>query len=165
MNGRKHIMSTSLMATVAVSAMLLSACIPPGPPPQWWNANVDVSAEAYFEQTINNARAAGNRHGLVPHGVLTDKARSWSQKMANNRCSPERICHSQLTQGINGVVASWSLLGENVGIGGNVHALWRAFMNSAPHRNNIMDDRWHYYGVGVIKVGNTYWVTMVFMRL
>jgi uncharacterized protein YkwD len=59
-------------------------------------------------------------------------------------------------------VTNWVLLGENVGVGGTVSSLHRAFMNSAPHRANIMLSQFKYVGVGVKRAGDRMWVTVTF---
>jgi hypothetical protein len=55
--------------------------------------------------------------------VLTDKARDWSNRMAQGGCG-SGICHSHLSDNI---YVDWSMLGENVGAGPNVDALVDAF--------------------------------------
>lgn len=165
MRARRLMTSLSLVGILAVSGIAASGCaIVETPRPIWWNANVDLGAEFKFAMDIKNSRGFWGQREITLHGNLTDKARWWSQQMASGACHPGKICHSHLTYGIHGVVYSWSLIGENVGVGGNLQALWDAFMNSPPHRANVLDSRWDYVGVGVIRSGNTYYATMVFMR-
>jgi uncharacterized protein YkwD len=52
--------------------------------------------------------------------------------------------------------------GENVGMGPTLPVLDRAFMQSAPHRANILARRFHYVGIGVVRSGGYYWMTMDF---
>ena len=59
-------------------------------------------------------------------------------------------------------VTRWKALGENVGVGGNVADLHRAFMNSPAHRENILRGRYQHVGVGVKKSENYMWVTVIF---
>ncbi len=145
-------------------AVGLSGCIRT-PDPTYTNANVKVKAEQYFERKIMAEREAHGVHGLIPHGVLTDKARQWANWMSIGGCgSGVLICHSRLSDGINGRVTSWTLLGENVGVGPQLGALWAAFVNSPGHYENIMNSTWMYVGVGVVRVGQRYFVAMEFMR-
>lgn len=142
----------------------LSGCIRT-PDPTYTNANVKVQTEQYFQGKIMAARAVYGVHGIIPHGVLTDKARQWANWMAIGGCGAGvMICHSSLSDGVNGRVTSWTLLGENVGVGPELGPLWAAFLNSSGHYQNIMNDAWLYVGVGVVKVGGRYFVAMEFMR-
>jgi uncharacterized protein YkwD len=59
-------------------------------------------------------------------------------------------------------VTRWSMLGENVGEGGGVKSLQRAFMRSPEHRANILDKSFKYVGVGVKKKNGLMWVTVQF---
>lgn len=93
---------------------------------------------------------------------LVSIARSWSRNMDERN----RLYHrSNLKDRVNAVVTrEWSALGENVGTGGDVDSLHRAFMDSAPHRANILGG-YNYVGIGVSKTdGKTIWVTVNFMK-
>ena len=57
---------------------------------------------------------------------------------------------------------SWSIAGENVGVGGSVETLHEAFMNSPAHRKNIMRKSFKRVGVGVVTADDRIWVTVVF---
>ncbi|HET7481500.1 MAG TPA: CAP domain-containing protein, partial [Actinomycetota bacterium] len=46
--------------------------------------------------------------------------------------------------------------------GTEVHSLHRAFMESPPHRANVLDKRFRYLGVGVARDGDMIWVTVLF---
>ena len=59
-------------------------------------------------------------------------------------------------------VTNWILLGENVGVGGTVSSLHRAFMESPHHRANIMLPQFQYVGVGAVMAGDRLWVTVTF---
>ena len=59
-------------------------------------------------------------------------------------------------------VTRWRVLGENVGFGGDVRSLHKAFMESPAHRDNILFDRYRHVGVGVKRSGGLMWVTVVF---
>lgn len=155
---RKIVMSIVTLALVVG----ISGCTPG---PTYSTANVRVGSEAYFLRKITAARAVYGVHEMIPHGVLTDKARGWAQWMANGGCGAGvMICHSHLSDGVNGYVTTWTLLGENVGVGPELGPLWGAFLSSSGHYQNIMNDTWLYVGVGVVKVGSRYFVAMEFMR-
>jgi uncharacterized protein YkwD len=59
-------------------------------------------------------------------------------------------------------VTNWVLLGENVGVGGTVSSLHRAFMESPHHRANIMLSEFKYVGVGATVANDRLWVTVTF---
>jgi uncharacterized protein YkwD len=57
----------------------------------------------------------------------------------------------------------WSCWGENVGMtSGTLDELETAFMNSPVHRQNILNRRFEHVGIGVARVQDAYWVTVVF---
>jgi uncharacterized protein YkwD len=56
----------------------------------------------------------------------------------------------------------WSIAGENVGSGGDVDTLFKAFMDSAPHRKNILRKSFRHVGIGFVQRHGSLWVTMVF---
>ena len=110
-------------------------------------ASASAGGEEYdFLSKINSSRSA---HGLRPLSMASDLqsvARSWSQHMASGGCAGDAsICHNpNLTSQVN----NWRKVGENVGVGPNVSAIETAFMNSAPHRANILDPDYTQVGIG-----------------
>lgn len=56
----------------------------------------------------------------------------------------------------------WSIAGENVGSGSTVDVLFKAFMDSAPHRKNILRKSFEHVGIGIVRSHGSLWVTMVF---
>jgi hypothetical protein len=122
--------------------------------------SANAGAEADFVDRINGARASAGKGSLVTNGELTSIARRWSQRMADE----QRLSHNPNLA--NEVTQDWEKLAENVGFGQNVAQIHDAFMNSAAHRNNILDGALTHVGVGVvIDGGGQMWVTEVFMRL
>ena len=58
---------------------------------------------------------------------------------------------------------SWHVWGENVGYTpGDVASVQHAFMNSAPHRENILNPAFREVAIGAVRVGGTLWVTLFF---
>jgi uncharacterized protein YkwD len=66
----------------------------------------------------------------------------------------------QLVDALKG--RDWSLGGENVGMGSSLDGLEGAFMDSKPHRKNILRKAYDHAAVGIAKVDGTYWVTVIF---
>jgi uncharacterized protein YkwD len=58
---------------------------------------------------------------------------------------------------------NWSVGGENVGVGSNMKSLHLAFMDSTPHRRNVLYRPYKYVGIGAVKSGGRMWVTVLFM--
>jgi hypothetical protein len=54
-----------------------------------------------------------------------------------------------LSSEVSSVEASWTKAGENVGVGGDVDALFQAFVNSAAHYRNLVDPAFNAIGVCV----------------
>jgi len=122
-------------------------------------AHADTAAdEATFVTKINELRAGKGLAPLQVNANLTAKARAWSAGMA----AAGRIWHSTLS---DGVTADWKKLGENVGMGGSVDGLHRAFVNSPHHYDNLVDPAFGHVGIGIVVNGNTIYVTEVFMQL
>jgi uncharacterized protein YkwD len=61
-------------------------------------------------------------------------------------------------------ICCWSAIAENVGTGGSVRTVHRAFLRSSDHRSNILDSRMRQVGVGIVAVGGQVWVTEIFRR-
>lgn len=93
---------------------------------------------------------------------LVSIARSWSRNMDTKN----KLFHrSNLRDRVNAVVTkNWTGIAENVGMGGNVDNLHRAFMNSEGHKDNILG-AYNYVGIGVSRSdGKTIWVTVNFLK-
>ena len=137
-----------LVLAIAGSALLF-------PAPAQADTAVD---EAAFVAQINGLRGSLGLAPLQVNANLTAKARSWSAGMA----AAGRIWHSVLS---DGVTEDWRKLGENVGMGGSVDGLHKAFVNSPHHYENMVDPAFGYVGIGIVMGGDTIYVTEVFMQL
>jgi len=121
---------------------------------------VDSGMESAFVAKINALRASKGLGQLAVYGELTTIARNWSQQMANAGA----ISHNANFP--NQVTADWKKLGENVGRGGTVDALFTAFVNSPHHYENLVDPAFNYVGVGVVVTPDgTIWTSHQFMQL
>src|SRR2546423_3652061 len=117
-----------------------------------------VSDEASFVAKINDLRAGSGLPALRVNDNLVAKARAWSAGMA----AAGRIWHSTLSDGIT---EDWKKLGENVGMGGSVDGLHRAFVNSPHHYENLVDPAFGYVGIGIVMNGSKIYVSEEFMQL
>lgn len=113
--------------------------------------------ESAFVSAINSSRAAQGASRLSVQSDLVSVARAQAARMA----AKQDLYH---TPNLGGAVRNWKVVGENVGYGPDVATLHRAFMNSAPHRANILDKRFTQVGVGVVVKDGTIWVSEVFRR-
>ena len=115
--------------------------------------------EAQFVARINGLRSSRGLGTLAVHGELTAASRSWAGTMAGQG----RIFHaSDLSSGVS---ASWTKLGENVGVGGDVDGLFDAFVASPTHLDNLVDPAFSHVGVGVVISGGRIYTTHRFMAL
>ena len=119
-------------------------------------ASATTTREARMIAKIDYARA---NHGLPPLHVSRDlmaAARSHSAAMAGSSL----LYHSSTLSSL----CCWRLIAENVGEGGTLANVHQAFMNSAPHRANILNSRVGQVGVGVVSAGGQLWITEVFRQ-
>jgi hypothetical protein len=136
-----------------ILAFAVSALYPPA------SAQADTTSdEAAFVAKLNDLRSSKGLPPLQVNANLVAKARDWSAGMA----AAGRIWHSTLS---DGVTENWRKLGENVGMGGSVDGLHRAFVNSPHHYDNLVDPAFGHVGIGIVMKGSTIYVTQVFMQL
>jgi uncharacterized protein YkwD len=141
---------TTLVATTSAAAVAVLGLVV-APSAQASNS----SSESQFVSSINSARDDAGRPALSTSSDLTSVARAWASTMA----SGNTLKHNpKLTSQVHG----WRYVGENVGVGGDVASLHRAFMNSAPHKANILDRDYTPIGVGVASGHGRMWVVEVF---
>jgi len=110
----------------------------------------------------NASRAAVGLGPLALDPTASNVARAWSQHMsATGVLAHNPNLASQVDQQ---VTSQWTLLGENVGVGATVTSLHNAFMNSAPHRANIMNS-YNRIGIGAARdrLGQL-WLTVIFVK-
>ena len=139
------LLSAMIPATVAV-ATTDSPC---------WKVR---DAERSFAQKINGARDNAGVGNLNLDPELSKAARKHTKSMKNQ----DELYHTPGNK-LADRVTNWTILGENVGVGGNVDSLHQAFMNSPGHKANIVYGAFKHVGVGVKedKSGDM-WVTVIF---
>src|SRR5947209_8143669 len=94
---------------------------------------VAPAAEAEFLGRINHLRTSKGLDPLAMDEGLVELARRWATAMANaGQVSHNPDLRQQVTE-------SWQKLGENVGEGPNVDALYNAFVASSPHYQNLVE--------------------------
>ena len=116
--------------------------------------------EDYGVSLVNQARIQAHVGQLNRNVSLVLIAQAWSQHLAQAGGLSHRNPLS------DGAPAGWRKLGENVGFGGSVDIVEGAFLNSPPHRANILDSSFNNVGVGITVDGNgRRWVVQEFAAL
>lgn len=124
----------------------------PPPPPAQGGPNAEF--ESQFASLINSYRSSNGLAGLSRDGSLDARARSWSERMANNG----GLSHSDL----GSLLPPWSAAAENVGMGGSVGSVFDALAGSSGHKANMLGGYTH-FGVGVwVDSAGVIWTTHVF---
>jgi uncharacterized protein YkwD len=143
----------------AVLALLLSALLLVGFAPR---ADAEVERFGRRRQMLsltNEDRQARDRRELAFAARLSRYAKSHSEAMARKGY----LFHStegQLRNALDGY--DWTIGGENVGVGGSLETLEEAFMGSKLHRQNILRPAYQRAAVGVVRDGDSFWVTVIF---
>lgn len=152
LSGRRTIVSLLLLSTLlvgsAAAAAPASAATRFGP----------TKSEVRMGWLINKARQHANRGDLKYSPALSRLARAHSAVMAK----AGTIFHTKnLAYAFRNF--SWTLGGENVGMGPSMDALHKAFMLSPSHRDNNLDKRFNRFGIGVIWKNGVAFVTVEFL--
>jgi uncharacterized protein YkwD len=142
--------TAALTATLLVLAALLTGAITARP------AGAST-VEDTFTAKLNGARATRDIPRLAVRDDLVTVARAQARRMANRAV----LYHNpHLTTDVH----NWRWVGENVGYGSSASTVHRAFMNSAPHKANILDRDYTEIGIGVVVRDGRVWVAEVFRR-
>jgi uncharacterized protein YkwD len=129
---------------------------PKPPPAPTTEAGYSSEAESQFASSINSYRQSQGLGLLSRAGSLDSYARSWAKTMADRG----DLSHSNL----GSLLGSWSSVGENVGVGGSVGAVFDALVGSAGHRANMLGDFTH-FGVGAWRDSSgRLWTAHVFAK-
>jgi uncharacterized protein YkwD len=101
------------------------------------------------------------RHHDVRRLDLNRKLSRYAKKHSADMAARRRLFHtSDLYSRVRAYRArAW---GENVGYGGTVKRVARAWMNSYDHRRNVLDRRFRRSGVGVVKRNGRFWITQIY---
>jgi uncharacterized protein YkwD len=129
--------------------------------------------DAAFVRVTNADRRANRLRPMATSATLAKLARSHSVAMARKSarryggaCDGRALWHNNISSATD----HWVWLGQNVGcgtmgsdgIGASVRRLQNAFLQSRPHRANIMYRKANLFGVGTFIKGRTIWVTVNF---
>lgn len=121
-------------------------------------------AERQFKNKANAERDDQGLNKLKLDPELSKVARRHTKDMiqANAKDPSTGLFHSTSEQ-FHNRITNWTIVGENVGVGGNVDSLHVAFMDSQPHAANVLGDGYKYIGVGAKRDDSgRMWVTFIF---
>jgi uncharacterized protein YkwD len=116
-----------------------------------------TSVEDVFTTKLNQERSSRGLPRLTPRAALVDVARAQARRMAGR----STLYHNP---NLTSDVKNWRWVGENVGYGPDALTVHVAFMNSAPHKANILDRDYTEVGIGAVTVNGRVWVAEVFRR-
>jgi len=125
-------------------------------PLQAQRADAVSDEEVDFAAMVNQVRDRVGARDLRVTERLSEIARKHSRRMANQG----QLFHSDLSKTFRRF--NYRMVGENVGYGGSLDQLLDAFLNSPPHRENLVG-QWKRTGVGVYWQGDRVWITQVFL--
>ena len=140
---------SALLCLLLVAVLAASTALVAGSP-----ASAATTREARLLDRINSARVHHGLSPLSPSPDLMSTARSHTLTMAGDRTLFHTASFTPL--------CCWASIAENVGYGFTVRGVHRQFLNSAPHRTNLLDPRMRQVGVGVVRRNGMLWVTEVF---
>jgi len=108
-------------------------------------------------QLVNDVRDRNERRLLRLDGMLSRYATRHSRQMAE----AGYLFH---TPDLGGKLEgrNWSIGGENVGFAASLRVVMGEFMESKPHRRNILRRGYDHAAVGVVKSDGSLWVTTIF---
>ena len=139
-----------MVATAVVSSAVLAS-------PAMASPATDLAS------ATNSARIAAGLPALTVNAELTAVAQGW----ANHLAAAAALSHNPQ---LRTLVTNWNVLGENVGVAGDIPTVQAAFMASAPHKANILNTS--YTQMGVASASSIYpgcgcrvlWVVIDFRR-
>jgi uncharacterized protein YkwD len=123
--------------------------------------------EARLLALTNKARKASGLRALTAVPGATDVARRWALHLASDQSlghNPKMVAQMEKAGS-----PSWMSLAENVGKGpaDDADALFKAYMDSARHRTNLLSPRAKFIGIGTVQIVDSNgvesaWNTMTF---
>ena len=114
-------------------------------------------ADKTLLDAANHDRASRGLHPLRWDSALAAAAHQHALRMAQaNQLSHQFPGEPPVQDRARQAGARFSLIAENVAQGPNVAGLHTQWMNSAPHRANLLDPELNAVGISVVQSGNTF---------
>ena len=142
------------MRRVGIVGTIIVVLTMTGGAPPSFAGEVNRAAEDRSFDLVNGERTDRGKPALRWKDDLARIARDHSQKMADDG---ELSHNDRLPQQVEG----WEELAENVGNASDADTIHELFMDSAPHRNNILDS-YVEIGVGAVEQDGELWLTQIF---
>jgi hypothetical protein len=119
------------------------------------SAGPQGTAESMLVNAANRDRAAARLPALQWDATLAAAARSHAIRMAQrNQLSHQLPGEGTLQERATQAGARFSVIAENVAESDTVAKLHSLWMNSAPHRANLLDPELNAVGIAVVQAGN-----------
>lgn len=102
--------------------------------------------------------------GLTPfvwHDDLHRSATIWAIHMADTGM----LAHSDMRTMLYRHTKNWRKVGENVGGGGSMQAVFDAWVHSPPHFKNLADHEYTHAACAVVPRGDTLWCVQHFATI
>lgn len=141
-----------LAVTVALAVLMPATTASSASSATCWSYS---NNERAFAQKMNKARGSRGVSKLRLDPQLSKVALMQTRRMV-------RMNSLHHSPNLGQRVTRWNSLAENVGYGGNVRSLHKAFMRSSAHKANILGGKYRYFGVAAKRAKGNLWVTVVF---
>jgi len=159
---RQHvirILVSAALATIIVLCFVATSFAAPAAPA----ARPPNSAEQMLYDAVNRERATLGLRQLQWDNALANAARLRTALLATHDALSHRFDgEADLQTRLRMAGASFSLVAENVAEAPDVSTLHIAWMNSAPHRANILDPQVDSIGIAIERRGEEYYATQDF---
>ena len=132
---------TTALLALPLTMLLLSSCLAPH--------------ALHSLQLVNETRSSRGIPPVESHPTLTAKAQAWAEVLAERGS----LAHSNLAEGTG---PGWSALGENVAMVGSIEEAHDLFLNSASHRDTMLNGRYSQLGVGAAEGHGRLFVVQVY---
>jgi uncharacterized protein YkwD len=151
-----HVAVSLALAAVLVLCLVSSSFAAPA-------ARPSNSAEQMLYDAVNNERSRLGLRQLQWDTALANAARLHTTLLADHDALSHRFDgEADLQTRLRMAGASFRLVAENVAQAPDVSTLHVAWMNSAPHRANILDPQVDSIGIAIEQRGNEYYATQDF---
>jgi len=141
----------TILAVIVLTALLLTPTLHAAP------ATPQTAADVTLLNAANRDRAAAGLAALQWDGALAAAAHQHALLMAqHNTLSHQFPSEPPMQDRARHAGARFSLIAENVAEGPSIPGLHTQWMNSAPHRANLLDRELNSIGISVVQSGNMY---------
>lgn len=125
----------------------------------------EPSARELFDRA-NQARAQAGVGELAWNAKLADIALAHAQMMADRKeLSHQFPGEPTVRQRVISTGLRTNTSGENVAFAGEVEELFTGWMNSPPHKKNLLDPKYNATGIAVVRRGDTLYAVQDFARV